>query len=154
MVSLSTAACCAMVAPPKNTTPESSPASIRQTIVSRSECGSLTIRPSITVMALSATPSSIPAKIRKSVAAKYQVNSTKAANATVPMPPTDIAHARSLRAERRSSAGPATLIPSHTGFQQHSFAKRGRDQAEKDRFDADVLVVPSDARNERGQGAR
>jgi hypothetical protein len=37
------------------------------------------------------------------------------------------------------------LIPSHTGFHQHSFAKRGRDQAEKARrFDAGVLVVPSD----------
>ena len=31
-------------------------------------------------MALSATPSSMPAKIRNSVAAKYQVNSSRAAN--------------------------------------------------------------------------
>ena len=49
-------------------------------------------------MALSATPSSMPAKIRNSVAAKYQVNSKSAAKTTTPMPPTDIAHARSLRA--------------------------------------------------------
>jgi hypothetical protein len=54
-----------------------------------------------------------------------------AANATVPIPPTDIAHARSLRAERRSSADIATLIPSHIRFPQHSFVKSVRDQAEK-----------------------
>ena len=80
IVSLSAVACCAMVAPPRKTTPDSRPASTRQTMVSRSECGSLTTRPSRSVMALSATPSSIPAKIRNSVAAKYQVNSKSAAN--------------------------------------------------------------------------
>ncbi len=69
MVSLSAVACCAMVVPPRKTTPDSIVASTRQTIVSRSACGSLTTRPSIAVRALSATPSSIPAKIRNSVAA-------------------------------------------------------------------------------------
>src|SRR6267154_588470 len=63
------------------------------------------------VMALSATPSSIPAKIRNSVAAKCQLKSNKAANPTTPMPPAVIAHARSLRAARRSLAETATLIP-------------------------------------------
>ena len=131
MVLLRTVACCAMVAPPRNTTPDSIPASARQTSVSRSECGSLTIRPSRLVMVLSATPSNMPAKIRNSVAAKYQVNSSSAAKATAPMPPTDIAHARSLRARSRSSAETATLIPLHTDFRPHSLAKRGRDQARK-----------------------
>ena len=55
-------------------------------------------RPSRSVMAFSATPSSMPAKIRNSVAAKFQVNSNSAANSTMPMPPTAIAQARSLRA--------------------------------------------------------
>ena len=81
IVSLSTVACWAMVAPPRKTTPDSRPASTRQTMASRSACGSLTTRPSSLVMALSATPSSMPAKIRNSVAAKYQVNSSSAANA-------------------------------------------------------------------------
>ena len=40
IVLLSTVACCAMVVPPRKTTPDSSAASARQTIVSRSECGS------------------------------------------------------------------------------------------------------------------
>src|SRR5258707_9067831 len=131
MVLLSAAACCAIVVPPRKTTPDSRPASARQTIVSRSECGSLTTRPSLLVMALSATQRSIPAKIRNRVPAKCQVNTNKAANTTMPIPPTDIAHARSLRAERRSPAEPATLSPFHIGFQQHSFVKRDRDQAEK-----------------------
>ena len=75
IVSLNTVVCCAMVAPPRKTMPDSMPASTRQTMVSRSECGSLTTRPSILVMALRATPSSTPAKIRNSVAANAQVNS-------------------------------------------------------------------------------
>src|SRR6266849_1530605 len=120
-----------MVAPPRKTTLDSMPASARQTIVSRSECGSATMRPSPLVVALSAAPSSTPAKIRNRVAAKYQVNSNRVAKATTPMPPTDIAHARSLRAERRSPADIATLIPSHIGSNEHSFAKRARDQAER-----------------------
>src|SRR5258708_21594018 len=77
-----------------------------------------------------ATPSSIPEKIRNRVVAKCQVNSKRAANATMPMPPTDIAHARSWR-EARSPVRTVTLIPSRSGFLQHSFAKRARDQAEK-----------------------
>ena len=63
------------------------PASARQTMVSRSECGSLTTRPSISVMAVSATPSSTPAKIRNRVAANVQANSNSVANRTTPMPP-------------------------------------------------------------------
>ena len=74
------------------------PATSRQTTVSRSEWGSLTTRPSRLLMALSATPSSMPENIRNSVAAKFQANASSAANSTAPMPPTDIAHARSLRA--------------------------------------------------------
>ena len=97
-VLLSTVVCWAMVAPPRKMMPDSMPATARQTMVSRSEWGSLTTRPSRLLMALSATPSSTPAKIRNSVAAKFQVNSNRAANRTTPMPPTDIAHARSLRA--------------------------------------------------------
>ena len=46
IVSLSTVACWAMVEPPRKTTPDNRPASTRQTIVSRSACGSLTTRPS------------------------------------------------------------------------------------------------------------
>ena len=111
MVSLSAVACCAMVAPPRKTTPDNRLASTRQTMVSRSACGSLTWRPSISVKALSATPSSMPAKIRNSVAAKDQVNSNRVAKPTTPMPPTDIAHARSLRFRTRS-AETFTLIPS------------------------------------------
>src|SRR5207244_3452659 len=91
----------------------------------------LTTRSSLLLMALSATPSRIPARIRNRVAAKCQVKTNKAANATMPIPPTDIAHARSLRAKRRSLADFATLIPFHTGFQQHSFVKRAPDQAKK-----------------------
>ena len=41
MVLLSTVACWAMVAPPRKTMPDSMPASARQTIASRSGCGSL-----------------------------------------------------------------------------------------------------------------
>ena len=98
MVLLSTVACCAIVVPPRNTTPDNIPARTRQTMVSRSACGSRTTRPSRSVMALRATPSNMPAKIRKMVAAKCQVNSNSAANSTIAMPPTAIAHARSLRA--------------------------------------------------------
>ncbi len=90
--------CCAIVAPPRNTMPDSMPAATRQTIVSRSACGSCTTRPSKLLMALRATPSSTPANIRNSVAANAQVSASRAANVTTPMPPTDIAHARSLRA--------------------------------------------------------
>ena len=75
IVSLSTLVCCAMVAPPRKRMPDSMPASTRPTTVSRSECGSLTTRPSILAIAVRATPSSTPAKIRNRVAAKYQVNS-------------------------------------------------------------------------------
>jgi hypothetical protein len=40
------------------------------------------------------------------------------------------------------------LVPFHSGFQQHCFAKPGRDQAEKARrFDADALVVQGDERD-------
>ena len=97
-VLLSTVVCWAMVAPPRKMMPDSMPATARHTMVSRSACGRRTTRPSRLLMALSATPSSMPAKIKNSVAAKYQVNSNNAANRTTPMPPTDIAHARSLRA--------------------------------------------------------
>ncbi len=112
IVLVNTVVCCAMVAPPRKTTPDSMPASTRQTTASRSECGSLTTRPSRLLMALSATPSSMPAKIRNRVVAKCQANSKNAANSTTPMPPTDIAHARSLRAWSRSSAVAFMLIPS------------------------------------------
>ena len=148
IVLLNTVVCCAMVAPPRKTMPDSMPASTRQTMVSRSECGSLTTRPSMLVIAVSATPSSMPAKIRNRVAAKVQVNSNSAANSTTPMPPTDIAHARSLRARRRSSAGPVTLIPSRRIFRRQSFAKTrpgSSGAAGTRRFDAGVSGVPSGA---------
>ncbi len=67
-------------------------------MVRRRVCANLTTRPSKLVMALSATASSMPAKTRNSVAAKVHVNSRSAANNRMPMPPTLIAHARSLRA--------------------------------------------------------
>jgi hypothetical protein len=45
------------------------------------------------------------------------------------------------------------LIPFRTDFQQHSFVKRVRDQAEKPRrFDAGVFVVQSDERKWDGEG--
>ena len=78
--------------------PDSIPATARHTMVSRNAWGRRTTRPSRLLMALSATPSIMPAKIRNSVAAKYHVNSKSAINRTTPMPPTEIAHARSLRA--------------------------------------------------------
>src|SRR5712671_4727686 len=60
-----------------------------------------------------------------------------------PMPPTDIAHARSLRA-RRSPVRTVKLIPSCNGFRQHSFVKRARDQAEKPAgFDAGMFGIGS-----------
>src|SRR5712692_5570237 len=106
-------------------------------------------------MALSATPSSIPAKIKNSVAAKYQVKSNKAANPTTPMPPTDIAHARSSRAARRSFET-ATLIPFQVRSDGTLSSNAPGDQAQKARrFDAGVLVVQSDQRNgiAAGRGA-
>jgi len=116
IVPLSAVACSAMVAPPRKITPDKTPASARQTIVNRSECVSLTTRPRISVMALSATPSKMPAKIRKSVAAKYQVNTTRVVNATTPMPPTDMAQARSLRFRTGPLAETATSILSNMPF--------------------------------------
>jgi hypothetical protein len=97
-VLLSAVVCWAIVVPPRKTMPDSMPATTRHTAVSRSAWGSRTTRPSKLLMALSATPSSMPENIRNSVAAKCQVNASSAANSTTPMPPTDIAHARSLRA--------------------------------------------------------
>ena len=130
IVLLSTVVCCAMVAPPRKTTPDSMPASTRQTMVSRSECGSLTTRPSRLVMALSATPSSMPAKIRNSVAAKCQVNSNSAANS-------DDADAADRYRPRQIVAGLKAIV-SRTchvdSFSQNIVPaslspKRGRDQA-------------------------
>src|SRR6195952_1192903 len=131
MVSLSAVACCAMVAPPRKIAPESSPASTRQTMVSRSACDRSITRPNRVVTALSATPSRIPAKIRNSVAEKAHVNTSSAANSAMPMPPTAIPHAISRRAETRSSAATFTLIPSHAGLPRYSFGKRAVDQGEK-----------------------
>jgi hypothetical protein len=130
IVSLSVVACFAIVVPPRTTTPEGNAASARHTIASRNGCGSLIKRPSSCVMALSATPSSIPAKIKNSVAAKCQANDNSAANNTVAMPPTTIAHARSLRADRRSSLDGIALSPKVRSvdvlFRQKAFGiKRG-----------------------------
>ena len=97
-VLLSAVVCWAIVVPPRKMMPDSMPATTRHTTVSRSEWGSRTTRPSKLLMALRATPSRMPENIRNSVAAKCQVNASRAANSTTPMPPTDIAHARSLRA--------------------------------------------------------
>ena len=112
IVLLSAVACWAMVVPPRKTTPDSRTVSARQTMTSRRGCGSFTSWPSWLLMAVSATPSNIPAKIMNSVVAKLQVNSNSAANSTMPMPPADIAHARSLRVRSRSSRETANLIPS------------------------------------------
>src|SRR5436305_3561647 len=127
MVPPSTVACCAMVAPPRKSTPDKSASSTRQIAVSRSECGSSVTRPSRLVMAQSAMPSSTPAKIRNSAEAKYQVATSRVANATVATPPTDIAQASSLRLRMRSSAEVATR-DSFSGFHSYSFDKPGRDQ--------------------------
>ena len=97
-VLLNAVVCWAIVVPPRKTIPDSMPATARQTTVSRSACGSRTTRPSRLLMALRATPSRTPENIRNSVAANCHVNASKAANSTTPMPPTDIAHARSFRA--------------------------------------------------------
>ena len=97
-VLLNAVVCWAIVVPPRKTMPDSMPATTRQTTVSRSACGSRTTRPSRLLMALRATPSRTPENIRNRVAANCQVNASRAANSTTPMPPTDIAHARSLRA--------------------------------------------------------
>src|SRR3954447_11459310 len=96
----------------------------------------------------------MPAKIKNSVAAKDQVNSKSAANRTAPMPPTEIAQARSLRVCNRSSAGFATPNPrSSKKIHPHSFAKSGRDQARwARRFDARRLAMPSGARNRERRG--
>ena len=113
-------------------TPGSPSASTRQTIVNRSACGSRITRPSRLVMALSATPSSMPANTKNSVAAKYHENINSAAKATTPMPPTEIAQARSPRAETRSSTEFGNWLPVRlSGPKAHSFDKRPRDQAGK-----------------------
>src|SRR5579859_7401089 len=75
-------------------------------------------------MALSATPSSIPAKIRNSAEANVQANIRSAANATMPMPPTQIAQARSVRALRRSSA--ETLTSQISQSSGYFFGKKPR----------------------------
>ena len=167
MVSLNTLACWAMVEPPRNTTPDNKPASTRQTMVSRRACGSLTTRPSKLVIALRATPSRMPAKIRNSVVAKTHANNSSAANPIAPMPPTEIAHARSLRAERRSSTGTGTSfpcsrsIPARTVSSNRRRIKPGRGPAHKtcrvilvpQRFDAGAVAVASVRRGSRhGQG--
>ena len=68
-------------------------------------------RPSTLVSALRPTPSSMPVKIRSSVAAKYQVKTSIAVNSTTPMPPTEIAQARSVRVLGRSSLEMVTSGP-------------------------------------------
>src|ERR1700682_3326845 len=103
-------------------------------------------------MGLRARPSSTPAKIRNSVAAKYQVKSNRVANPTMPMPPTDIAHARSLRAKRRFSAETATLIPLPTSIARSTLSAKapGIKLKKARRFDAGGFVVPSEERKSIG----
>jgi len=61
------------------------------------------------------------------VAAKYQVKTSIAVNSTIPMPPTEIAQARSVRVRGRSSAGMVTSGPFQRGA-PYSFDKRDPDQ--------------------------
>ena len=79
--------------------------------------------------ALRPTPSSMPVKISSSVAAKYQVKTSIAVNSTTPMPPTEIAQARSVRVV---AAFVCEEWSHHVLFggcgRRHSFDKRASDQ--------------------------
>ena len=78
--------------------------------------------------------------------AKYQVNTSSAANSTMPMPPTAIAQARSLRAAMRSLVGADIILHFPAGYGNHSFVKCVPDQAAGPRrFDAGRADVRSDS---------